>query len=257
MKIMIIEDESMARDFLAKTIRNIFPNIEISAMAESVQESISWLNTPGNDVDIIFMDVMLIDGSCFEIFRNAKINAHVIITTAFDKYALKAFEENCIDYLMKPIREEDLKRAVGRCCESICSTDLDKLLAALSSRNKIEYKERILTYNDGHIIPVGIPSVMCFISESKENYAITKDGRKHAVKETLETLASCIDPEKFFKISRSCIVAKDSIHSITKSLDGRLFITAESPSGDSGNDTKFKFTVSRSRAKEFLSWLES
>lgn len=254
---MIIEDEALARDFLAKTIRNIFPHIEIAAMAESVQESVAWLNTPGNDVDIIFMDVLLIDGSCFEIFRNTRIDAHVIITTAFDKYALKAFEENCIDYLMKPIREEDLRRAISRCCGSIRSTNLDNLLAALSSRSKIEYKERILTYDDGHIVPVSIPSVMCFVSESKENYAVTKDGRRHAVKEALDTLMTCLDPEKFFKISRSCLVAKDSVNSITKSLDGRLFITVRSLSGDSDNDTTFNFTVSRSRAKDFLSWLES
>ena len=256
-KTMIIEDEAMARDFLAKTIKDIFPEIEIVAMTESVQDSIAWLNAPGNAADIIFMDVMLIDGSCFEIFRNTEINSHVIITTAFDRYALKAFEENCIDYLMKPIKAEALKRAIGRCRDSMCSTNLNNLLDALSAKNKKDYKERILTYDDGHIIPIGIPSVMCFISESKENYAITKEGRKQAIKETLDTMTSCIDPEKFFRISRGCIVSKDSIHSITKSLDGRLFITVGSPSGDSENGPMFNFTVSRSRAKEFLSWLEN
>jgi len=257
MKIMIIEDEALARDILAKTIKNIFPQTSIVAMSESVRDSIAWLNTPGNDADIIFMDVILVDGNCFDIFRNTRINAHVIITTVFDKYAIKAFEENCIDYLLKPIKEEALKRAIGRCRNSVKSTDLDKMLAVLSSRNKIKYEERILTHYEGHIIPVSIPSVMCFISEFKVNHAVTKDGSRHAVKETLDTIMSCLDPEKFFKISRSCIVAKENVNSITKSLDGRLFITVHNPSGDSDDGPTFKFTVSRSRAKEFLSWLEN
>ena len=116
MKAFIIEDETMARDRLARTLTENFPDIEIVGTAASVQESVEWLRT--GQPDIIFMDVELSDGKCFEIFKKTEVHGHVVMTTAYDNYAVKAFETGSIDYLLKPIELAALQRAIGRCRQS-------------------------------------------------------------------------------------------------------------------------------------------
>ena len=115
MKVLIVEDEAMARKKLASTLKELYPDTEIEGETGSVSETIAWLKEPGHEPDIIFMDVELSDGDCFGIFRQADIRANVIMTTAYDHYAVKAFEVESIDYLLKPIEPGSLKRAVERC----------------------------------------------------------------------------------------------------------------------------------------------
>ncbi len=112
MKVLIIEDEAMARQKLARTLTETFPDMELVGMASSVKESVAWLQNPDNKADVIFMDVELSDGECFEIFRQVEITAQVIMTTAYDSYAVRAFEVNSIDYLLKPVEPSALRRAV-------------------------------------------------------------------------------------------------------------------------------------------------
>lgn len=249
MKALIIEDEQLSREALARTVKAEFPDMEIAGMTASIKESVDFLNSYKGRLDIIFMDVALSDGECFEIFKQAKVNAKVIMTTAYDNYAIKAFETGSVDYLLKPIDTGALHRAVSRCRES--QSDADKvaeILAALRKPQK-EYNERFIVRFNDCIVPVKTSNIAYFYSEDKNNYLMTFSGTNYIVESSLNDIQEDLDPDCFFKISRNCIVALQAIQSITKQIGGRLKITAvpESP---------FDMTVSRSRADEFLEWLE-
>lgn len=257
MKVLIIEDEIMARKSLEKTLEKNFPDIEVIGECGSVKESVAWLRENGGQVDVIFMDVELSDGECFEIFRQTDIKAHVVMTTAYDNYAVKAFEAGSVDYLLKPIDTAPLKRAVERCRQSSAGIDMGKILEAMAKGKVLkEYKDRHLVRFNDRIVPVRTDEVAFFYSEDKNNHVVTHDGSVYIVDNTLDSIMTGLDPERFFKISRSCIFAKDAVESVTKLMGGRLKITPrvtlsrnKGPAPD--------LTVSRSRSDDFLSWLES
>jgi DNA-binding LytR/AlgR family response regulator len=196
------------------------------------------------------MDVELADGICFEIFRKVEVKAKVIMTTAYDNYALKAFEAGSIDYLLKPVEAEQLKRAVARCRMSGGSIDVDALARAIGGAPAVKnYKERyIIRFND-RIIPLQTSNIAYVFSEDKNNYMVTFDGQKYIIDSSLDVIAEELDPQYFFRISRSCIVSMKAIDSITKQMGGRLKISAHP-------DPSFEMTVSRSRVDDFLLWLE-
>ena len=257
MRVLIIEDEIMARKSLEKLLANNFPDIEVVAELGSVSESVAWLETNPETVDAIFMDVELSDGECFEIFRQVEVKSHVVMTTAYDNYAVKAFEAGSVDYLLKPIDATALRRAVERCRQSQASIDVDKILGALSeARKSKDYKERFLVHLNDRIVPVKTGEIAYFFSEDKNNHVVTHDGSIYIVDSTLDTIMTGLDPERFFKISRSCVVAKDTIESVTKLLGGRLRISTKvKPAIVIGVEPDL--TVSRSRGDDFLLWLES
>lgn len=256
MKVLIIEDELMARKSLEKTLGRNFPDIEIIGECGSVKDSVEWLSAHGDEVDTIFMDVELSDGICFEIFRQVEVKAHVVMTTAYDNYAVKAFEAGSVDYLLKPIDQGPLSRAVERCRQPVGNgvPDVEKILVALSKAKREKgFKERFLVYLNDRIVPVKTEDVAFFYSEDKNNHAVTNDGTVYIVDSTMDSITNALDPELFFRISRSCIVAKESVESVTKLLGGRLRITSKViPSIGPEPD----LTVSRSRSEEFLQWLE-
>ena len=258
MKVFIVEDEPLARNNLSRTLLENFPDVHIVGFASSVKDTVAWLENPSNEADVIFMDVELSDGKCFEIFRKVKVEARVM-TTAYDSYAMKAFEVNSVDYLLKPVELSSLKRAMDRCRESGGRLDVEKLLSALSpKREASSFKERFLVYINDRIVPIRIHDVAFLFSESKDNHVATKDGTVYVIDSSLDSLATEIDPDLFFRISRSCIVAKDSVEIVTKLLGGRLQVKIR---GLDRNSSVLKtyspdLSVSRSRADEFLNWLE-
>lgn len=255
MKAFLIEDETMAREQLARTLTEHFPDIEIVGTAASVREAVAWLRT--GRPDIIFMDVELSDGQCFEIFKKTEVHGHVIMTTAYDNYAIKAFEAGSIDYLLKPIELSALTRAVDRCRQSnATSLDVDKLIRALSSKQEPEpWKERWLVHFNDRIVPVKTTEIACFYSESKDNHVVTHDGSTYVVDISLDTIVTELDPALFFRISRSCIIAKESVESVTKLFGGRLLIHLPDRAKRRGDGPDL--TVSRARVDDFLAWLEN
>lgn len=250
MKAFIIEDEVMAQKSLIRALSQNFQDIEVIGTATSVKGAVEWLKDSSNHADIIFMDVELADGICFEIFRKVEVKAKVIMTTAYDNYALKAFEAGSIDYLLKPVEAEQLKRAVARCRMSGGSIDVDALARAIGGAPAVKnYKERyIIRFND-RIIPLQTSNIAYVFSEDKNNYMVTFDGQKYIIDSSLDVIAEELDPQYFFRISRSCIVSMKAIDSITKQMGGRLKISAHP-------DPSFEMTVSRSRVDDFLLWLE-
>ena len=257
MRVLIIEDEIMARKSLERTLEKNFPDIEVVGECGSVKESVAWLLGNRQGVDVIFMDVELSDGECFEIFRQTDIKAHVVMTTAYDNYAVKAFEAGSVDYLLKPIDIGPLRRAVERCRQSSGNLDVEKILGALSKgRTGKEYKERHLVRFNDRIVPIKTEEVAFFYSEDKNNHVVTHDGSVFIVDNTLDNIITGLDPERFFKISRSCIIAKDAVESVTKLMGGRLRVTPKTMIPKSKGAAP-DLTVSRSRGEEFLTWLES
>ena len=133
MKALIVEDEVMAANMLARTLTGNFPDIEVVGITDSVRGTVEWLGSHASP-DVIFMDVELSDGECFEIFRQTQVKSQIIMTTAYDTYAVKAFETGSIDYLLKPIALEALTRAVTRCRERVADNDIEAVLKVLADK---------------------------------------------------------------------------------------------------------------------------
>lgn len=251
MNVLIVEDEVMAQRSLARVLTQNFPDFNIVGFSDSVKGTVAWLNDPANKADIIFMDVELSDGICFEIFRQTEVRAKVIMTTAYDSYALKAFETGSVDYLLKPIDPEALKRAVSRCRTREGHLDVEALIKAVNGPAvaRKEYKERYLIRVNDRIIPLETSRIAYVYSEEKSNWLVTSDGQKYIIDSSLNIVSEELDPEKFFMISRSCIISMKAITSIIKQPGGRLKITPTP-------GCSFDMTVSRSRVDDFLAWLE-
>lgn len=247
MKVLIVEDEKMAQANLSRMLTSAFDDIEIVGTATSVKETLAWLRTPGNAVDTIFMDVELADGDCFNIFREEDIRANVVMTTAYDSYAIKAFEAGSIDYLLKPIDPSALNRAVGRCRARLSVPDTKAALAAFGGETKA-YKDRFLIRVGDNIIPIMTSDMAYVHSESKSNYIITRDGTSYIVDSSMDAMEEALDPEEFFRTSRGTIIAKMTIVSVSKHISGRLRIVSEP-------EPPFENTVSRARVDDFLKWL--
>lgn len=251
MNVLIVEDELMAQKSLTRVLTQNFPDMTIVGTATSVKGTVKWLNTPGNSADVIFMDVELSDGECFEIFRQTEVKAKIIMTTAYDSYALKAFEAGSIDYLLKPVDATALKRAVARCRMSGGGVDVDALLKAIGTGNqpKKEYKERYIVRFNDRIIPVEMTNIAYVFSEDKNNYLVTLDNHQYILDSSLDVVMDDMNPDQFFRISRSCIISMKAIKSIIKQPGGRLKIV-HIPDSDQ------EMTVSRSRVDDFLRWIE-
>ena len=243
----------MAQKSLTRALTQNFPDMNIIAYLDSVMGAVGWLRENGNSIDIIFMDVELSDGVCFEIFKQIEIKAKVIMTTAYDSYALKAFEAGSVDYLLKPIEAEPLKRAVARCRMGGGGVDVEVLLRMLEGGQQRKftkgYKERYIVRFNDRIVPLNLTDIAFIYSEDKNNYLVTFDGQKYIIDSSLDVMNEDLNPENFFRISRSSIVSMKSIKSITKQPGGRLRI-------DTNPAPPYEMTVSRSRVDDFLNWLE-
>lgn len=251
MRVLIVEDEIMAQNSLIRVLSQNFPDLDVVGTTTSVKGAVSWLKDPENSADIIFMDVELSDGVCFEIFRQVEVKSKVIMTTAYDSYALKAFEAGSIDYLLKPIEITDLKRAVARCRMSGGNFDYEALAKALGmGAAKKDYKEKYIVRFNDRIVPLQTSNIAFVYSEEKNNYLTTFDGERYIIDSSLDVISDELNPSLFFRISRGCIVNTKAIQSIIKQAGGRLLIKSNPPAS-------FEMTVSRSRVDDFLEWLEN
>ena len=247
LKVLIVEDEPMAQANLSRTLQKYYPDLEIVGMTSSVSGTVEWLKE--HSADVIFMDVELSDGDCFSIFRQINVDAKIVMTTAYDSYAVKAFEVNSVDYLLKPIEKEDLDRAVQRCRNTGGVTDMSALLSTLTGTQN-EYRQKFMVRLNDKILPISVNDIAYFLSEDKVTWMFTSDGSKYVMDQSLDVLSAHLSPSRFFRISRGCIIASSAVLSIIKLQGGRLKINAVPRSGP-------EILVSRSRSEDFLQWLEN
>lgn len=203
------------------------------------------------------MDVELSDGICFEIFERVNISQHVIITTAYDNYAINAFKAGSIDYLLKPITEEDMHRAWSRCVERLESRTtpeierrlMDMVTRASNNTNK-EYRKRFTVKTGEKIVIIPVEDIAYCYSKDKSTYTVNRNGTQRLLDYSLDTVQEMLDPKIFFRISRSYIISINAIENISKYLGTRLKLQL-TPQTDE------EVVVSRSRTSDFLEWLEN
>ena len=255
-KVLIVEDEIPAQINLKKLIEKCCDQSRIVITLNSVRSTIKWLQENPEGADVIFLDVELSDGICFEIFEEVEVSAQVIITTAYDNYAVNAFKVNTIDYLLKPIIESDMRRAWERCKERLeqrTTPNIETLLDIVSKANTPKdkmYKRRFTVKMGEKIIIIPVEDIAYFFSEDKSTYAVNRNGTRRLLDYSLDTMQEMLDPSLFFRVSRSCIVSINSIENISKHLGTRLKIQLTPHSDD-------EIVVSRSRTSDFLEWLDS
>jgi DNA-binding LytR/AlgR family response regulator len=253
--ILIIEDEIPAQITLTRMIEKHCANSRIVATLNSVRSSIKWIEENPEGADVIFMDVELSDGVCFEIFNKVNINTQVIITTAYDNYAVNAFRNNCTDYLLKPIVEEDLIRAWERCMERMEQHNNASLETLIDMVSKVgtpkdkEYKKRFIVKTGDKILIIPVEDIAYCYSEDKSTYAISYSGNRRLLDYSLDMIQEMLDPKLFYRISRSCIVSINAIENISKHLGTRLRLQLRP-------HTDEEIVVSRSRTSDFLEWLD-
>ena len=254
MRTIIIEDEKPAARRLNRMLEEL--DVQVSTMLHSVEEAIDWFQS-NEHPDLIFLDIQLSDGLSFEIFDVIEVHSAIIFTTAFDEYALQAFKLNSIDYILKPIDDEDLERAVNKYKKRFASVnesqkialdfeDIKKLLVNPLER---EYKKRFTAKVGQHLKIINAEDVECFYSENKGTYAATKDGRNYLLDTTLEQLENELRPQQFFRVSRKYYVNIDHIKDIISYTNSRLQIKLN-------NHTDQEIIVSREKVKDFKLWLE-
>lgn len=251
MNAIVIEDEKPAARRLGRLLSEL--DVRVSTMLHSVDESIEWFqNNP--HPDLIFLDIQLSDGLSFEIFDIIEVKSAIIFTTAYDEYALQAFKLNSIDYLLKPIDDEELGNAVKKYQNlkpenqqiSVDFNDIKKLLANPLER---EYKKRFTTKVGQHLKIINADEVECFYSENKGTYAATSEGRNYLLDTTLENLEEELSPKTFFRVSRKFYVNINHINDIISYTNSRLQIKMARFNGQ-------EIIVSRERVKDFKLWLE-
>lgn len=251
MKVIIIEDEKPSARRLQRMLKAI--NVEADTMLHSVEESIDWFNN-NTHPDLIFLDIQLSDGLSFEIFDQVEVKSAIIFTTAYDEYALQAFKLNSIDYLLKPIDDEDLEAAVTKYKARLpqktnIALDFEDIKKLLVNPIDRVYKKRFSVKVGQHIKLVNIDEVECFYSENKGTYLHTTEGRNYLLDTSLEALENELQPEMFYRINRKFFVNINAIKDIISYTNSRLQIKLNNYDDD-------QVIVARERVKDFKQWLE-
>jgi len=252
MRVLIIEDEVMAAERLEAMVQEAIPGVEILGILDSISSASRWFGDHENP-DLAFFDIQLADGLSFEIFEKAEVRCPVIFTTAFDEYALKAFKVNSIDYLLKPIDQEELRSAVEKYRsihqhpEQSAPTrhNFNKVLQLLTR----QYKTRFVVKVGEHIRSIPVEEILCFYSMAKASYIQTSENRHYVMDHSLEQLESLLDPGQFFRVNRKFIVGLEAIKDIISYSNSRLKVNLKLPSEE-------VIIVSREKVKDFKKWLE-
>lgn len=250
MNIIIIEDEKPAARLLQRKVEKL--GLQVNTMLHSVEEAINWFNS-NQHPDLIFLDIQLSDGLSFEIFEQIEIKSAVIFTTAYDEYALRAFKLNSIDYLLKPIDEDDLQIAVNKfkarnVAAPSLSLDFEMIKKMLVNPMDREYKKRFTIKMGQQLKMIAIEEVECFYSENKGTYLHTLDNRDYLLDNTLEQLETELDPKLFYRVSRKFIIPMKAIKEIQLHSNSRLKVILPTYKDD-------EVIVARERVNDFKEWL--
>lgn len=256
MKILIVEDEELAVKKIQKTLAGVAPDAEVVAVTDSISSTVNWLEE-NSAPDLILMDIELSDGQSFEIFNQTTIKSPVIFTTSYDEYALKAFKVNSIDYLLKPIQKEDLEAALKKLkqmkdlykTEDKSEVRIDNLVKELQQKlQPKEFRKRFLVKHAQKLVSIEIDDIAYFFSDGRLNFFKTYDNKKFVVDYTMDELEDMLDPDKYFRISRSFYIAVNSVDQIHDYFGNRLLLHLK-PVVDKES------IVSREKVTDFKKWM--
>ncbi len=245
---VIIEDEPLAAEKIANLVKRLRSDWILLKIIPSVKMATKELKSL--NPDLIFLDVHLGDGNSFQIFQKLEINVPVIFTTAFDNYALKAFEINSVDYLLKPIANTDLEKALNKLektqhMEETFHSNWDKLIQDL----RPSYKERFMVSSGKKIKSLNTNEIAFFFAQGKHTFITDKEGKEYLIDKTLTALADCLNPKDFFHINRQYIISFTCIHEMLYYSKGRLKLETQPK-------TPTEAIVSGEKAGKFKLWLE-
>jgi len=248
-KVLIIEDERPAADYLEFQLKQIDPELDIVGKLATVRESIAWLSQ--QKADLILMDIHLADGNCFRIFEDAEVKTPVIFTTAYDQYAIKAFKVNSIDYLLKPIMESDLRKSLEKFHDfrrfpSEGLSDLTEVIRNLGRQQ--EYQQRFMVYAGEKIRAIKTEDIAYFYITEKEVFLCNFGGRHAGIDYSLDKVESIVNPDIFFRINRKTIINIEAIENMYQLSGSRIKIILKPASPD-------EVIVSFHRVSAFKKWL--
>lgn len=248
MKVLIVEDETAAFESLVDILQSIDPTIEIVGNTESVNQTVNWLNN-NSAPDLILMDIHLSDGSSFLIFDSIEVETPIIFTTAYDEYAIEAFKVNSIDYLLKPIKTEELEKAIQK-FKKRTQPDIINYLERLAQLTpaRQQYAEKILIPLKDKLLPVSLQNVSCFYTTDKSTTVYLKDGNSYPYAKTLDQIYSGLNPSSFYRANKQYIVARESVKNITIWFDNRLLLTLDV-------ETPERIYISKNKAADFKAWI--
>jgi DNA-binding LytR/AlgR family response regulator len=252
LRTLIVEDEPVTARNLSHLLQSINNGIEISAMLTGVQEAVEWFKENDN-YDLIFMDIRLADGLSFDIFKQATITKPVIFVTAYNDYAIEAFKNNGIDYILKPFDEREVERALVK-FESLVginkkeSSELPVLQLIEQISNAKNYKKSFLVHYRDRLIPIETAKISWFYTANEIVYAHTIDARQFVIDFTMEQLEQQLDKSTFFRANRQFIVNRKEITEVEFYFNGRLSVKVKPAPPES-------IIISKARVPEFKSWM--
>jgi len=252
MNVLIIEDEQLGTEKLIRLLASIDTSIEIVGNTRSIKSSVEWLLQHSHP-DIILMDIELTDGQSFEIFNRVAIKSMVVFTTSYDEYALQAFKVNSVDYLLKPIKREELKNALDKYQHwqqkfSPSAMSIEKLINELKQQQAKTWRSRFLVKRGQRLISVEVRDIAYFYAEDRLSFFITWDRQKHIIDYTIEELEQMLDPQYFYRLNRAFIVQIKAIAQIHNYFNGRLKL-------DLNPAIEKEVLVSREKVTEFKEWM--
>jgi DNA-binding LytR/AlgR family response regulator len=254
MKALIIEDENLIAKELVTKIKNVTTDIDIVEVLPSLKTAKKWF-MQNAEPDLMFMDIQLGDGVSFELFEHFNLSCPVIFTTAYDEYAIRAFKVNGVDYLLKPVDEDDLKKAIDK-CRSVVETksklpmDMEQLIKTLAQpQQKNMYKEKFIVHMRNSWIPVNTSDIACFVRDNL-NYLHTLQGEKYMLDfSTLEDIEELLDPAVFYRANRQSIININAIQNVKPHENQKLSVFMRAP-------LKMEIDISREKAPSFKKWFD-
>lgn len=249
--IAIIEDEIPAARLLSTMIQKLRPNWVITVLQGSIEEAIEWFET-NEHPDIIFLDIQLSDGNSFDFLVHARPSSVIIFTTAYDQYAIRAFNVNSIDYILKPIEEDRLRESIEKyellIGNSIDESDrIDNLIEALQSKGK-RYRTRFLVEGNDRFKPLSIEDIAYFYSENKITFAVTNTNQEYVIDLSLNKLGEQLDPDRFYRANRQMIICINAVVKVEPYFNGKISVTLQPSYGKA-------VTISQEKVSSFKFWL--
>jgi DNA-binding LytR/AlgR family response regulator len=255
MKAVIIEDEEIIAKVLENKINKVAPDVQIVQVLPSLKTARKWLGENA-EPDVFFMDIQLSDGVSFDIFNDFRLKCPVIFTTAYDEYAIRAFKVNGVDYLLKPVKENELATAIDKCRKLVEKNDtppadISELIRSLANPSAAsKYKEKFIINVRNQWMPVNTKDIACF-SKEVLNYLYLFNGEKYMVDYvTLEEVEELLDPRQFYRANRQFIINIDAIQTVKPVENSKLIIRLKEP------NHKLEIDMSRLKSPEFKKWMD-